>query len=120
MEARILRFFNFLLDSAFYFSLLIIFLMSFKNVIDKDNVKWISIVCYFLYYFLFEYFKGQTPGKMITKSKMISSSDNRNFFFIRIFVRTLVRFIPFDILSYLFLDRGLHDICSKTEVIKLK
>ena len=91
----------------------------FKNIIDIENVKWISAVFYFLYYFIFEYFKGQTIGKMITKSKVISSTDNNEYFFLRIFIRTLTRLIPFDILSYIFTSRGLHDIFSKTEVVNL-
>jgi len=91
----------------------------FKNTIDIENVKWIAGVFYFIYYFIFEYFKGQTIGKMITKSKVISSTDNNEFFFLRIFIRTLTRFIPIDILSYIFTSRGLHDIFSKTVVVKL-
>ena len=119
MNRKTLRFINFLLDIVIFFAILIIFLMVFKNVIAKENVKWVSFVCFFLYYFLFEYFMGQTIGKMITKSRVISLSDNRNYYFIRIISRTLMRFILFDMLSYLFTDRGLHDRISKTDVIKL-
>lgn len=91
----------------------------FKNTIEIENVKWISGVFYFLYYFILEYFKGQTIGKMITKSKVISSTDNNEYFFLRIVIRTLTRFIPFDILSYIFTSRGLHDIFSNTAVVNL-
>lgn len=119
MGGKTLRFINFLLDSAIFFTLLVIFWFIFKNVINRENVKWISFVFFFLYYFLFEYFMGQTLGKMITKSRVISVSDNRNHYFIRIICRTLMRFIIFDTLSYLFTDRGLHDRISKTNVIKL-
>jgi uncharacterized RDD family membrane protein YckC len=119
MTGKILRLVNFLLDTAIYFVLLIVSLQIFKNIIDIENVKWISGVFYFLYYFIFEYFKGQTIGKMLTKSKVVSSSDNNNFFFLRVFIRTLTRLIPFDILSYIFTSRGLHDIFSKTTVINL-
>jgi uncharacterized RDD family membrane protein YckC len=98
---------------------MITFLMIFRNVIARENVKWISVVFYFFYYFLFEYLKGQTPGKIITKSKVISVTDNRNYFFTQILSRSLVRFIPIDILSYLFSTRGLHDRISKTTIIKI-
>jgi len=119
MTGKTLRFINFLLDSVFYFIILIIFLLIFKNVIDQKFVKWISILLYFLYYFLFEYTIGQTIGKIITKSKVITLTDNKNYYFIQIFSRTLMRFILFDWISYLFSSKGLHDLISKTTIIKL-
>ena len=111
-----LRFINFLLDTLIYFALLVIFLLLFRNIIEVQNVKWISVLIYFLYYFLFEYFKGQTIGKILTKSKVISLTEGNNYFAFRILIRTLMRFIPLDIFSYLVSARGLHDWISKTEV----
>jgi len=119
MNGRTLRFVNFLLDSIAFFILLVIFLWIFKNQIERENVKWISMICYFLYYFLFEYFTGQTIGKIITKSRVISASNDRTNFFIKIFGRTLMRFIVFDLFSYLFTYKGFHDMISKTELVKL-
>ena len=111
-----LRFINFLLDTLIYFALLVIFLLLFRNIIEVQNVKWISVLIYFLYYFLFEYFKGQTIGKILTKSIVISLTEGNNYFAFRILIRTLMRFIPLDIFSYLVSARGLHDWISKTEV----
>lgn len=119
MTGKTLRFINFLLDTAIYFAFLIVFLMIFKNVIGQENVKWISILCYFLYYFLFEFLSGQTLGKIITHSKVISLPETEGYYFIKILLRTLMRFIPIDVLSYLFSYRGLHDWISKTTIIKL-
>jgi len=119
MKGKTLRIVNFLLDTGIYLTLMITFFMIFRNVIDKENVKWISTICYFFYYFLFEYLKGQTLGKMITKSKVVSVTGDRDYFFVQILGRTLMRFIPFDILSYLFSSRGLHDWISKTTIIKI-
>lgn len=119
MTGKTLRFVNFLLDSGIFFILLILFMLASRNRVASENMKWISCALYFLYYFLFEYFNGQTIGKMITKTKVISSSENNKLFFIRLFVRTLMRFIPIDIISYLFTYRGLHDLVSMTTVIKL-
>jgi len=119
MTEKTLRFADFLLDSSIFFVLLIILMLIFKGIVAIENVKWISVILYFLYYFLFEYFTGQTIGKMITKSKVISSNGNKDYYFIRIFIRTLTRFIPIDIISYLFTIRGLHDLFSMTSVIKL-
>ena len=119
MTGKTLRFVNFLVDSGIFFILLILFMLAFRNRIAVENMKWISCALYFLYYFIFEYFNGQTIGKMITKTKVVSSSENNNLFFIRLFIRTLMRFIPLDIISYLFTYRGLHDLVSMTTVIKL-
>jgi len=119
MTGKTLRFVNFLLDSGIFFMLLVLFILAFRSRIASENIKWISCTLYFLYYFLFEYFNGQTIGKMITKTKVVSFSKNNNLFIIRLFIRTLMRFIPIDIISYLFTYRGLHDLISMTTVIKL-
>ena len=119
MTGKTLRFVNFLLDSGIFFMLLVLFILAFRSRIASENIKWISCTLYFLYYFLFEYFNGQTIGKMITKTKVVSFSKNNNLFIIRLFIRALMRFIPIDIISYLFTYRGLHDLISMTTVIKL-
>lgn len=120
MNGRTLRFINFLIDSIIFFALLVIFSLIFKSVIAQENIKWISAVIYFLYYFLLEFFVGKTIGKIITQSKVTSVTKNENNFFIRIMARSLMRLLPFDILSYLFTYRGLHDLISNTTVIKIK
>ena len=117
--SQTVRFLNFLLDTGIYFTFVVVFFMIFKDVINKENVKWISILIYFLYYFIFEYTRGQTLGKMMTGTKIISLNENKNHFFIQIFSRTFMRFIPFDVFSYLFSTRGLHDWISKTAIVKL-
>ena len=117
MTGKTVRFVNFFIDTFVYFAVLLTCIIIFKTFIDIENVKWISSVFYFLYYFIFEYFTKQTIGKMITKSKVVSLTKSNEYFFIQIFIRTLTRFIPFDILSYLFMSRGLHDIFSKTSLI---
>lgn len=119
MKGRKLRLTNFLIDTGMYLVFMIIFLMIFRRIVSIESVKWISILYYFLYYFLFEYFKGQTIGKMITKSKVVSLSKNNNYYFLRIFGRTFMRFIPIDIFSYLFSSSGLHDRISKTSTVLL-
>lgn len=119
MTGKGLRLIDFLIDSGIFFILLILLVFAFKDIIAIENIKWISGVLYFLYYFLFEYFCGQTIAKMITKSKVVSSTDRYNCYFIRIFIRSLTRLIPLDIISYIFVSRGLHDWISKTSVIKV-
>jgi uncharacterized RDD family membrane protein YckC len=119
MTGITLRLINFLLDTFIYLIIVVLFLFIFRNIIDRENAKLMSIVLYFLYYFLFEYFTGQTPGKMITKSKVVTLTRDKHYFLFQIFGRTLMRFIPIDIISYLFSTNGLHDMISKTTVTKL-
>ena len=119
MVGQTLRFVNFLLDTIIYFTITFGFIMIFNGLVNKEDVKWISILLYFLYYFIFELAVGQTLGKMITKTKLISLTENKNYLFIQIFGRTLMRFVPLDIFSYIFYKRGLHDWISKTTIIKL-
>jgi len=120
VSGKTLRLVNFLLDTVLYFLFILILLLVFKNYIPQEKVKLISILVYFFYYFIFECINGQTPGKMLTRSKVISVTDTRDFFYIQILFRTLMRFIPLDMLTHLFSFRGLHDWISKTTVIKLE
>lgn len=76
-------------------------------------------VILFLYYFLQEHFTGQTLGKMITKTKVVGS-DGKPAGIFRIFARSLLRLVPFDIFSYLFGSAlGLHDVLSGTKLKKI-
>lgn len=118
MTGTILRLLNFIIDSAIYFSILTVFIISLKNVINIENIKWISAILYFSYYFLFEFYKGKTIGKMITKTKVVHLSDKNDYHFLKIFIRTLMRLFPLDIISYLFTERGLHDRVSMTSTVK--
>lgn len=119
MTGKLLRFVNLLLDTLIYSIIMIGFILIFKNVIGQEHVKWISILVYFLYYFLFECFIGQTPAKIITHSKVVFLPKNDGNYLIQILFRTIMRFLPLDLFSYLFSYRGLHDRISKTTIIKL-
>ena len=119
MTGTTIRFINFIFDTSLFLVIMMAFFYISKDVIDRENVKWISVVAYFFYYFLFEFFSGKTPGKMVTKSKVVSISKTKQNFFTQILFRTLMRFIPFDLLSYFFSFRGLHDRISNTSLIKL-
>lgn len=113
------RLFNFLIDSSIFFTLVIICSLLLKDYVIKEHLKYFLIICYYLYYFLFEMLGGQTIGKMITKTKVIDSNSDNHPSPFKIFVRTLSRLIPFDVLSYLFKSKGLHDFLSKTTTIKI-
>lgn len=115
MKKRI-RLFNFLFDSGIFFVFAIFISLIFHDVIERKLLSYLLIITYYLYYFLFELFMGQTIGKMVTKTKVIYTKDGGNPKFINILLRTLLRLIPFDFLSFLFSSKGIHDLFSKTEV----
>jgi len=71
------------------------------------------------YYSLQEYLFNTSIGKMIFKLKVVSAKANGKPTFSQIIIRSLSRLIPIDIFFYLFKRPiGLHDIISKTVVIK--
>lgn len=76
-------------------------------------------VVYLSYYFLFEYFRGQTLGKMITNTIIVDINNSKPGL-MKILYRTILRLNPFDAFSYLFgQEQGGHDLLSKTR-LKIK
>jgi uncharacterized RDD family membrane protein YckC len=76
---------------------------------------WILIIV--AYYTLFEFFaKGRTLGKMVTGTVAVRE-DGSNLTFKDAFLRTLCRFIPFEVFSA-FGYRPWHDTFTRTMVIK--
>lgn len=76
------------------------------------------IAFYYIYYLLFEFIFGQTIGKMITRTKVVST-DGSKVSFGKILLRTFLRMIPIDCISYLISSNGMHDNLSNTELVKL-
>lgn len=71
---------------------------------------------YVLYYVLLEFLIGQTLGKMLTKT-IVVDLNNAKPSFIKILIRTISRFIPLDVTSYLFgFEVGMHDALSQTKL----
>jgi uncharacterized RDD family membrane protein YckC len=118
MKKRI-RFYNFIIDSTIFFIIVIVFSILLKEYIERQNLKYLMILLYYLYYFILELTIGQTIGKMVTKTKVVNIDNSEKPNFSRIFIRTIARLIPIDFLSYLFLSNGIHDILSKTELKKI-
>nr|WP_321235128.1 RDD family protein [uncultured Psychroserpens sp.] len=101
--------------------MLVIYVAFIVFTIIEDNyyVNYFAFYCImFAYYFLFEMTTSQTFGKMITKTKVVSKDGSKPQF-LRIFIRSLSRLIPFDMLSYLFgSEIGMHDVVSRTKLVK--
>ena len=115
MKKRV-RLYNFLIDSALFFVVVIIFSILLKDYVEQENLKYIMIPLNYLYYFIMEWTTGQTVGKMITKSKVVNNDTDEKPGFSRVLIRTLCRLIPVDFFTYLFIPMGIHDRVSKTEL----
>jgi uncharacterized RDD family membrane protein YckC len=70
------------------------------------------------YYMIFEFFFQKTPGKFLSRSRVINEycekPDGGT-----LFLRTIIRFIPFDGITCIS-DRGWHDKWSNTWVVSDK
>lgn len=119
MGDKLVRLSNFVIDTSIFVVLIFIFMEVVPRQVGIDNIKWVSILIYFLYYFILEYFGGQTVGKWITKSKVMNLDAGKEVQLGQILIRTIMRCIPVDILSYLFTNNGFHDRISRTLTIKV-
>ncbi len=124
---RIKRFINFCLDYILYniSAAVVLFMIGFSlglfNLFPRNiNPYYIYlfyVVWYFLFYFLQEhYLKGRTVAKFITQTKAVTT-EGLPLTPKHAALRSLGRIIPFEGLSYLFADRGLHDQISNTKVV---
>ncbi|RYH74534.1 RDD family protein [Flavobacteriaceae bacterium 144Ye] len=89
------------------------------GIIPEGGSDWFVFYFFFLYvmyHAFFEHFFGKTPGKFITKTKVVKNDGSKPSF-MNILGRNTARLIPFDPLSFLFSDRGWHDQISNTYVI---
>lgn len=116
---------HFILD--FLFAILISLIIG--NMIDllklfginktySNETFHIFLSLYFLYYFISELIFKKTLGKRIRNTRIVDEQMNKPKFW-QIFVRSLIRLIPFEFITiFMSSKRPLHDILSKTYVIK--
>ena len=78
----------------------------------------LPVIIPFVYYTLFESFNGKTIGKYITQTKVAIADDATKPKILNCALRTLARFIPFEVISF-FSKRpiGWHDSISRTIII---
>lgn len=110
---------NLLIDSLCYFILVLMIIYLTGSRIAREELYWILIGIYYLYYLLCEYFFGQTMGKIVTKTRVVAF-DGKRPSFMKILIRTILRMLPFDFVSYLVYSQGIHDTYSKTKLITTK
>tara|TARA_B100000768_G_scaffold34234_1_gene32790 strand:- start:31135 stop:31527 length:393 start_codon:yes stop_codon:yes gene_type:complete len=118
MKKRI-RLYNFLIDSILFYIIILVISILLKEYVERQNLKYLMILFYYLYYFILELTIGQTIGKIITKTRVVTVDNNEKPSFTKIFVRTISRLIPIDLISYLFSSNGIHDSLSKTKLKKI-
>lgn len=87
---------------------------------STDNL-FISNLVAFIYYIYMEHSRGQTLGKMLTNTKVIST-DGKQPELPMIILRTLIRIIPIEWISFLISDdqTGWHDRWTNTRVVELE
>jgi len=93
----------------------------FWESIYSPIADWLlTISIFFLYYFAFEVIWQRTPGKFITRTKVVTP-DGRKPATYAIAVRTLARLVPFEPLSFLGKEAyGWHDKWSCTTIVRAK
>jgi len=109
-----------------YFITILLFILAIQffpsYADDHDFIRFMAIflffVAFFGYYILMEFLFQKTVGKFLTKTKVVDK-DGEKPAFSYIFIRTVLRLIPFDNVTFLMgTGGGFHDVYSKTMVIK--
>ena len=126
---------NYILDDILISIISLLIIMAFKTAIKSSSFNtqttatgqletmkfWFQIIYLFMsffYYFIFETLWQRTPAKFITGTKVITYSGEKPST-MRILFRTLLRFVPFEQLSFGKAKvRGWHDKWSGTYVIR--
>lgn len=123
--SRQLRFFNLLIDLVFLYSMayfagyvLVFFFGTLKARQLLENQYVFGSILIFIFYFIQELMFSKTLGKLITKTHVINNLGQRPTVW-QLLLRSASRVIPFEVFTFLSKEkRGLHDIISKTYVIK--
>ena len=126
--SKLKRFFNSIIDTLLLYSSVILLILS--TVSDSSNrgglesrelvivlLPWLLLVGFPGYYIFCEYNFGKTLGKYLTKTKVVALDGSKPTFQ-KVLIRTLCRLIPYEAISFLFYESGLHDRISKTMVVE--
>lgn len=115
------RFITYLIDIVIYYVIVIISGMLFAslgNSVGSSIGLLVSISSFFLYYVLMEYQTGQTVGKMIMKTRVVTKHGD-DISLSQAFTRTISRLVPIEFLSIWIGDGVMwHDSFASTRVIK--
>ena len=112
------RFANLLIDYFCYFAVCFVLGAVLGLIGQADIAGFISWPVMIGYYVFFEGVIGATPGKMVTRTRVVGLDGGRPSFG-QVFGRTLCRFVPFEAFSFLGGGSGWHDRWSKTRVVRV-
>ena len=112
------RFANYILDiiGIYISAFLIGVILAILGINNTLNSYLIGYSMLFFYYLFFEGIWQRTPGKWITKTKVVMQNGSKPDF-LHILGRSLSRIIPFEPLSFLAGPVGWHDSLSTTLVV---
>lgn len=71
-----------------------------------------------VYYVFFEAIFGATPAKFLTESRIVKRKEGTKIKLTNALLRNLIRYVPFEALSYLGNGDGWHDKWANTSVVK--
>ncbi len=124
------RFFNLLFDtlailviSEFLLPIVWLFLVDGRELaavdmfymeLTPDFLPFVLII----YYVLFEWLTGRTPGKVVTSTYVVNQDGHSPGFWPTV-ARSCVRLVPFELVSIYFSAnrRSWHDLVSRTQVV---
>jgi uncharacterized RDD family membrane protein YckC len=122
-----IRLANFILDFLFFIIITTGIFILIGKFIDTSLIqngysnRLLSILIYLSYYTITESVLGTTPGKRITKTKVVQNNGEKLTFPTAV-IRSFCRIIPFEPISILFSANNLmwHDKISNTQVIRIE
>jgi uncharacterized RDD family membrane protein YckC len=91
----------------------------YPEILDDDSfiIEIVFSAVFLLYYFIFEWKLGKTPGKFLTKTNVVGKNGSKPTLK-NLVIRTLLRMIAVEAFAFLFSAYILHDMLSKTHVVK--
>lgn len=108
------RFYNWLIDAILFYFIIYLPLFLYNAIINT----YLYLLIIFLYYFIQELLFRKTIGKFVTKTHVVNNLGLKPTV-LQLILRNASRLIPFEAFTYFSKEkRGLHDIFSKTYVIK--
>jgi uncharacterized RDD family membrane protein YckC len=112
---------NFLVDTLLVFVLAMIAFRTWNWYVyywrfTPFNFGWFFFGSAFVYYTVFEALTQRTPGKWLSKSRVVNVSGKKPSF-LSIVLRSLARITVIDLFFSPFLGMPLHDYISKTRVV---
>jgi hypothetical protein len=111
-----IRFLGYVIDLVFPF---ILVLVETNFTLESNFLKSYLYINYFVLMFLSESIFSTSLGKRIL-GNIVVNKNGRRIFIRKAFLRTLIRFIPFETFPIVFHYMALHDLWSKTYVVNKK